>query len=135
MRTILKKRTHGQIEFGIIYGAIALLAVCVGRFVPVLTVAPSCVFKGLTGLPCPTCGATRSVVHLAQGALSASLSLNPLVPLCFFIAAIVFLYSLITLIFGIPRIGVILSDREKNVVRFGTVALVLGNWCYLIFSR
>jgi hypothetical protein len=135
MRMILQKRTHGQIEFGIIYGGIALLAVCVGRFVPVLTFAPSCVFKDLTGVPCPTCGATRSVVHLAQGELSASFGLNPLVPLCFVIAVIAFFYSLITLIFGIPRVGVILSDQEKNMARSGTVALVLANWCYLIFSR
>jgi hypothetical protein len=135
MRMILKKRTRGQIEFGIIYGGIALFAVLVGRFVPVLSFAPSCVFKGLTGVPCPTCGATRSVVHLAHGELSASISLNPLVPLCLVIAAVAFMYSLITLIFGIPRIGIILSDREKDIVRSGMVALVLANWCYLIFSR
>ena len=135
MRLTLKERTRGQIEFGIIYGGIALLAVFAGRFVPVLSFAPSCVFKGLTGVPCPTCGATRSVVHLAQGELSASLSLNPLVPLLLIIAAIVFFYSLITLILGIPRVAIILSDREKNIARTVVVALVLANWCYLIFSR
>jgi hypothetical protein len=135
MRTTLKKRTQGQIEFGIIYGGIALLAVCAGRFLPVLSFAPACVFKGLTGLPCPTCGATRSLVHLARGELSASLSLNPLVPSCIVIAAIVFSYSLITLILGIPRVGIILSDREKNIARIGMVALVVANWCYLLFSK
>ncbi|HXY54946.1 MAG TPA: DUF2752 domain-containing protein [Nitrospirota bacterium] len=135
MRLILKERMRGQIEFGIIYGGIALLAVFVGRFVPVLSFAPSCVFKGLTGVPCPTCGATRSVVHFAHGELSASLSLNPLVPLCLVIASIIFFYSLTTLILGIPRIGIILSDREKNIARAAMIALVLANWCYLIFSR
>jgi hypothetical protein len=74
-------------------------------------------------------------MHLAQGDFSASFGMNPLVFLCFVFAAPVFFYSLITLIFGIPRIGVILSDGEKNVIRSGTVALVLANWCYLIFSR
>ncbi len=135
MRMILQKRTQGRTEFGIIYGGIALLAICVGRFVPVLTFAPSCIFKDLTGVPCPTCGATRSVVHLARGEFFASFGMNPLVSLCLVIAALAFFYSLITLCVGIPRIGVILSDREKNIVRSGTVALILANWCYLILSR
>jgi len=55
--------------------------------------------------------------------------------LCFVIAALAFFYSLITLIVDIPRIGIILSDHEKNIVRSGTVALALVNWCYLILSR
>ena len=135
MRVILQKRTQGRTEFGIIYGGIALLAICVSRFVPVLTFAPSCVFKGLMGVPCPTCGATRSVVHLARGEFFASFAMNPLVSLCFVIAALVFFYSLITLIVDLPRIGIILSDQEKNIVRAGAVALALVNWCYLILSR
>ncbi len=61
--------------------------------------------------------------------------MNPLVFLCFVVAIPVFIYNLITLIFGIPRIGVIISDREKKMIRSGTVALVLANWCYLIVSR
>jgi hypothetical protein len=132
---ILQKRTQGRTEFGIIYGGIALLAICIGRFLPVLTFVPSCVFRDLTGVPCPTCGATRSVVHLARGEFFASFGMNPLVSLCFVIAAFAFFYSLITLLVGVPKIGVVLSDREKNIVRSGTIALILANWCYLILSR
>jgi hypothetical protein len=135
MRVILQKRMQGRTEFGIIYGGIALLAICVGRFVPVLTFAPSCVFRELTGVPCPTCGATHSVVHLARGDFFASFGMNPLVSLCLVIAALAFFYSLITLIVRIPGVAVILSDQEKNIVRLGTVGLILANWCYLILSR
>jgi hypothetical protein len=135
MRMILYKRTQDRTEFGIIYGGIALLAICVGRFMPVLAFVPSCVFRDLTGVPCPTCGATRSVVHLARGEFFASFGMNPLVSLCFVVAALVFFYNLVTLIIGFPRIDVILSDQEKNIVRYGTVALALANWCYLILSR
>jgi fumarate reductase subunit C len=74
-------------------------------------------------------------VDLARGEFFASFGMNPLVSLCFIIAALAFFYSLITLIVGIPRVGVILSDQEKNIVRSGTVALILANWCYLIISR
>jgi hypothetical protein len=74
-------------------------------------------------------------VHLARGDFFASFGMNPLVSVSFVIAALVFFYSLITLIAGIPRIGITLSDREKDVIRSLAVALVLANWCYLIFSR
>lgn len=36
-----------------------------------------CVFKHLTGLPCPACGLTRAICHALQGDLTTSLSLHP----------------------------------------------------------
>lgn len=131
MRISLRKRTVGQIEFGLIYGGIALLALAAGRFLPVLALAPSCVFKGLSGIPCPTCGSTRSIVHLSHGHIFDSLIMNPLVSLCAIAAVLSFAYSLVTLMFDLPRFGLVLSEREKDSVRVGAVLLVLANWAYL----
>jgi len=40
-------------------------------------------FSGLTGLPCPTTGGTRSVHHLLSGHWEESLQHNPMsVPIC-----------------------------------------------------
>lgn len=36
-----------------------------------------CLLHGLTGLPCLTCGLTRSICHLVQGDLAASVALHP----------------------------------------------------------
>ncbi|WP_348798159.1 DUF2752 domain-containing protein [Flavobacterium adhaerens] len=36
-----------------------------------------CVFKRVTGYPCPSCGSTRAVSHLFNGEISKSLWLNP----------------------------------------------------------
>jgi hypothetical protein len=37
-----------------------------------------CVLKNTFGLPCPSCGTTRSVLHLLHGDLSSAVLLNPL---------------------------------------------------------
>lgn len=135
MRVFLKKKHPGQIEFGIIYGGIALLGLLAARFLPVLMFLPSCTFKGLTGVPCPTCGSTRCLVHLAHGDFTSSLAMNPLISVCLLVAVFYFPYSLIALMSGIPRLGIALTSREGNAVRVGAVLLVLINWVYLISTR
>lgn len=36
-----------------------------------------CLFKHVTGIPCPSCGSTRSVMSLAHGNFLESLAINP----------------------------------------------------------
>jgi hypothetical protein len=132
MRLYLKKKSSNQIEFGIIYGGIALLMLGAGRLLPILSFAPDCVFKGLTGLPCPACGSTRSVVHIAHGDILSALAMNPLTTLCLMAAIAFFIYSLMSAAFDLPRINFLLADKEKNVMRAGVVMILLGQWAYLI---
>ena len=132
MRLYLKKKSSNQIEFGIIYGGIALLILGVGRLLPVLSYAPDCVFKGLTGIPCPTCGSTRSVVHLAHGDILSALAMNPLTTLCLMAAIAYFISSLMSMAFDLPRINFLLADKEKNVMRAGAVMILFAQWAYLI---
>ncbi len=132
MRLYLKKKSSNQIEFGIIYGGIALVMLGAGRLLPILSFAPDCVFKGLTGIPCPTCGSTRSVVHLAHGDILSALAMNPLTTLCLISAIVYFIASLMSVAFDLPRINVILADKEKNVMRAGVVMILLAQWAYLI---
>lgn len=132
MRLYLKKKSSNQIEFGIIYGGIALLMLGVGRLLPILSYAPDCVFRGLTGIPCPTCGSTRSVVHLAHGDILSALAMNPLTTLCLMAAIAYFISSLMSMAFDLPRINFLLADKEKNVMRAGAVMILLAQWAYLI---
>lgn len=37
-----------------------------------------CLFRSLTGLPCPFCGTTRSIGSILQGDFGSALGLNPL---------------------------------------------------------
>ena len=132
MRLFLKKKTPDRIEFGIIYGGIALLILGAGRLHPILSFAPDCVFKGLTGIPCPTCGSTRSVVYLSHGKVLSAFAMNPLTTLCLISAVVYFFFSLMSSVFDLPRISFLLTDMEKNVVRAGVAALLLLQWAYLI---
>ncbi len=132
MRLFLKKRAAGQIEFGIIYGGIALVVLGVGRLQPVLSYAPDCAFKGLTGIPCLTCGATRSVVHLSHGEFLSAFVMNPLTTLCLISAVLYFFYSLVSAAFNLPRISILLTDNERKVIRAGVAVFLLAQWVYLI---
>jgi hypothetical protein len=42
-----------------------------------------CPFRALTGLPCPSCGLTRSFIALGHLQLGESLAYHPLGPLCY----------------------------------------------------
>jgi hypothetical protein len=134
MRLFLKNRTRGQIEFGIVYGGIALLVLMAARVMPLNQLAPSCVLQGLTGIPCPTCGSTRSLVFLAHGDLFMAFLMNPVVFAACIAANLVLLYSIITLIPGIPRVGIHLSNKEITMLKAGVVCLFLVNWAYLIVT-
>ena len=49
-----------------------------------LTLAPllrPCIFRALTGIPCPTCGTTRAATAFLNGDLAGAFSANPLAAL------------------------------------------------------
>ena len=131
MRFSLKKKCPNQIEFGVIYGVIALLLLSAAWWPPILSLAPGCVFRGLTGVPCPTCGSTWSLVHLSHGDILSAFSMNPLVTLVMIAAVLYFFFSLILLAFDLPRITCILTEKEKSLARAAVVMLLLAQWAYL----
>jgi len=132
MQVVRAKRKSGQIEYGIIYGGIALAVLGFAWLFPVLSFAPQCMFRKLTGLPCPTCGATRSVVHLVHGDISHAFIMNPLAAAGVLIAIFFFFYSIITLLFELPRFRVLLRESESKAIRWGSATLLLAQWIYLV---
>lgn len=135
MHIAFRKRVPGEVEFGIIYGGIAMLLLAAAWLPPVVHLAPDCMFKRLTGIPCPTCGSTRAVLYLSHGDIATAFFMNPITALLVITAVVYFFYSLVTLVFGLPRIILTLSDKEKNIVRIGVVLLLLVQWSYLFSSR
>lgn len=132
MRLFLRQRNKDQKDLGIVFGGIALLALCVARFFPFLYFLPSCPLHDCMGLPCPACGASRSITYLSQGNVFLSITANPLIAFCIIIAILFFLYSVFSLMLHIPGLNVQLRARTKNILKICVLLLVLLNWYYLI---
>ncbi|MGH8095017.1 MAG: DUF2752 domain-containing protein [Chthoniobacterales bacterium] len=113
-------------------GTFAGLAVWLTTGLP----TPHCAFRGLTGLPCATCGATRAAWQFLHGHFNTSFLFNPLAFLTFCGIIVFDLYALAVLLLRAPRVRLgHVSPTEKFVARSVAVALLAGNWLYLLAAR
>lgn len=122
----------GSLPLGAIFGGIAVLGSAVVGLLGLdrlpFTV---CYFKTLTGLPCPTCGSTRSVGCLVEGDLPAALAMNPLAA-AVILALVPWALADLALLARGRALGLEVSPRVGGLLRVAAVALVLANWAYLI---
>jgi hypothetical protein len=122
----------GAPPLGAIFGAIGLVvAAAVWTLhldrIPVTL----CVFKGLTGLPCPTCGSTRALGRLIGLDFAGALRMNPFTTL---VAGVVAAWALADLAL-LPRrqaLDVEVSPPIAFALRVGAFVLFLANWVYLV---
>jgi hypothetical protein len=95
---------------------------------------PQCLFHAITGLPCVTCGATRSVIAFFHGQFFTAWKWNPLA-LAFSCAMSIFnIYAGIILATRAPRLRIGgFSSVEKGLIRVLVLTLLASNWIYLLF--
>ncbi len=97
---------------------------------------PQCAFHSLTGLPCPTCGATRAAWQFLHGHFAASFRFNPLAFLAYCGIVVFDLYALVALLLRAPRLRLIhFTPNERIFFRSLAVALIAANWLYLLAAR
>ena len=97
---------------------------------------PECWFRQLTGLPCPTCGATRSVLSLVHGNVAEAIGHNPLLFFCYIGTLLLDLYCALVLFFRLPRLRLAgLPPEVKH--RLCVLAFIAAgiNWIYLVANR
>ncbi len=123
-----------RVDHEAIWGPLAILALLVARFFPFdLVSLGACPWRALTGIPCPTCGATRCIMELTRLDLGAALAMNPLAALVGLGAAVYAVHALGVWLLGWQRWRPsVSSSRVQRALRIGTVAALLLNWAYLI---
>jgi len=118
-------------QLAVLWGVVALLLLAAVPLAPRLAGGlPACPIKHFTGWPCPSCGATRAMLALADFDLLTAFEFNPLVMLSFL--------GFVTL--GLGAAGWALVDRRlpalprrlPTPVRAAAVAALVLNWLYLV---
>ncbi len=134
-RGVRLRAREGRQPLGAVFAGLGLLA---GAAVALLHLdrlpVVVCVFKGRTGLPCPTCGSTRALGRLFALDWRGALAMNPLFTAG---AAVVAVWAAVDLAL-LPRrraLALEVAPAWARVLRIGAVVLFLVNWVYLLAAH
>jgi hypothetical protein len=87
-----------------------------------------CIFKRITGLPCPSCGMTRGILAMLGGDLAGGWAFNPLG-----FSVLLACAALLVLRFGFGRrVQLTLTRRERTAAWLVGGGIFLANWVYVI---
>lgn len=117
-------------------GFIGLIGLLVARFVPIATLIPfwGCMFRQVTGIPCPGCGLTRVADRFAHFNVVGALKANPLGTLAAAFFATMAVWSFLHLAFKVPIPELVLDDDEWRRVRWAVLFLFVANYAWVVFS-
>ncbi len=113
------------------------LSCLIGGFVWLELFGPprlACPVKTVTGLPCPSCGATRCALALARGDVGAALRLQPGLFALVALSCVYIPYALTVVIGRLPRVRVRLSSRERLALRVAVPLAFVALWVFLVLD-
>jgi hypothetical protein len=97
-----------------------------------------CLFKNVTGIACPSCGVTRSVLFVLHGNIKQAVLLNPLGLLTAALMAILPFWLLYDLVFKKDSLHQTYLRTEsvlkKKQVAIPLIILLLVNWSWNIYK-
>jgi hypothetical protein len=102
------------------------------RWFPFGALPPLCSFKAVTGLPCLSCGMTRSWVHLVHGRLAEAWSMSPLGAVLCVLTGLAVAYGILRSVGAIKAVRADMSSRETLAVRTTVILVVLLNWGFVL---
>jgi hypothetical protein len=124
----------GDADHERLWGAVGLTAFIAGVvWVRLFGLLPLvCPFRALTGLPCPTCGASRGFASLVSGHPFDSLRFNPLVLPVTVAGLLYVIYAVCTVALGLPRLRLVLSSAETRAVRWTALVATAAFWGFMM---
>jgi hypothetical protein len=99
-----------------------------------------CVFKHMTGVPCPSCGVTRSLLSILHGNIQEALWINPLGLVAAILLTVLPVWALYD---GVQRKRTLptayrwaeLRLQQHKILYVPLIALVLVNWGWNILKN
>ncbi len=137
MRLVIRPLAPREANYELIWlslstGALALSLPWLALHLP----WPVCLFRAISGHPCPTCGATRAAIALLHGNVGTAWHWNPLALVAYCVLALGNLYALIAIGAGALRLRVAqIAPAEKKFLRGVAATLILVNWIYLLTAN
>jgi hypothetical protein len=121
-------------QLAFVWGLLAVSSLALRPFwLAMAPLLPACPFRALTGLPCLSCGTTRTAVALLGGRPLDALATNPLAAaagIAFIVGGLVApIWAALRL--PVPRLAV----RPTRSLRLALVLLLLADWAWLIARR
>ena len=133
MRFFLKQPNKSEQQLGLACLILGLVGVSLIYIVPdPFAFVPPCLFKEITGIPCPACGATHAGYFLGRFDFLRSIDANPFFFFLFLGLAIAAANGLAGLFIG-KRVAVDLSAEEHRIVRRTVMLSFPISWAYLLF--
>jgi hypothetical protein len=97
-----------------------------------------CLFKDITGIPCPSCGSTRSVLSILKGDMWGAIIWNPFGLILFAILVISPIWILFDLVRHKATLFNLYTNSElflkRKWVAIPAILLVLLNWIWNIYK-
>jgi Protein of unknown function (DUF2752) len=137
MRLLWRRRFANEPDHELIWLAVSAASIAGGAaWLAMALPWPRCPFFAVTGLPCVTCGATRSAIAFLHGDFPSALRWNPLAFGAFCLLIAFDLYAAIVLVGRTPRLRIVdWTITEKNAARIVVISLLALNWIYLLAHR
>lgn len=93
-----------------------------------------CIFKAVTGLPCPACGSTRATVFLLHYDLYSAFLFNPLAIITNICILISVFWMIVDIIFSRQSFFKFLKMNWPMWLKIIAFSLILLNWIWNIYK-
>ncbi len=91
-----------------------------------------CLFKDITGIPCPACGSTRATILLFKGKVLQSILLNPLALVTNFLILVSLLWLIYELLTGRNKLLEFMKKDWSVKYKILIAIIIIVNWAWNI---